>query len=67
MKIALDPYMFRRVPLPGLPGQAADLGYQYLELSPARGFPAVPDPREASLHNLEMTRQYLAKYTGGRA
>jgi hypothetical protein len=27
MKIALDPYMFRRVPLTDLPGLVADLGY----------------------------------------
>jgi sugar phosphate isomerase/epimerase len=38
MKIALDPYMFRRVPLTDLPGLAADLGYQYLELSPREDF-----------------------------
>jgi myo-inositol catabolism protein IolH len=38
MKIALDPYMFRRVPLTDLPGLAADLGYQYLELSPRDDF-----------------------------
>ena len=33
MKIALDPYMFRRVPLTDLPGLVADLGYQHIELS----------------------------------
>jgi len=38
MKIALDPYMLRRVPLTGLPGLAADLGYEYLELSPRDDF-----------------------------
>jgi myo-inositol catabolism protein IolH len=38
MKIALDPYMFRRVPLTDLPGLAVDLGYQYLELSPREDF-----------------------------
>jgi hypothetical protein len=30
MKIALDPYMLRRVPLTDLPGLVADLGYQYI-------------------------------------
>ena len=38
MKIALDPYMFRRVPLTELPGLVADLGYQYIELSPREDF-----------------------------
>ena len=34
MKVALDPYMFRRTPLLELPGVVADLGYEYIELSP---------------------------------
>jgi myo-inositol catabolism protein IolH len=34
MKIALDPYMFRSTPLLDLPGLVADLGFEYLELSP---------------------------------
>jgi myo-inositol catabolism protein IolH len=34
MKIALDPYMFRTTPLAELPGLVAELGYEYLELSP---------------------------------
>jgi myo-inositol catabolism protein IolH len=38
MKIALDPYMIRRVPLTDLPGLVADLGYQYIELSPREDF-----------------------------
>ena len=38
MKIALDPYMFRRVPLTDLPGLVADLGYEYIELSPREDF-----------------------------
>jgi myo-inositol catabolism protein IolH len=38
MKIALDPYMLRRVPLTDLPGLVADLGYEYLELSPRDDF-----------------------------
>jgi myo-inositol catabolism protein IolH len=32
MKIALDPYMLRNVPLLELPGLVADLGYEYIEL-----------------------------------
>jgi len=38
MKIALDPYMFRATPLAELPGLVADLGYQYIELSPREDF-----------------------------
>jgi myo-inositol catabolism protein IolH len=32
--IAIDPYMFRTTPLLELPGLVADLGYEYIELSP---------------------------------
>src|SRR5919201_400645 len=38
MKLALDPYMFREVPLLDLPGVVADLGYEYIELSPREDF-----------------------------
>ncbi|MEH3107501.1 MAG: sugar phosphate isomerase/epimerase [Sphingomonas fennica] len=38
MKIALDPYMHRHLPLEALPRLAADLGYEYLELSPRADF-----------------------------
>ena len=38
MKIALDPYMFREVPLMELPGLVAELGYQWIELSPREDF-----------------------------
>jgi myo-inositol catabolism protein IolH len=38
MKIALDPYMLRTVPLLSLPRVVADLGYRYLELSPRDDF-----------------------------
>jgi myo-inositol catabolism protein IolH len=38
MKIALDPYMLRRVPLLDLPGVVADLGYRFIELSPRPDF-----------------------------
>jgi myo-inositol catabolism protein IolH len=38
MKLALDPYMFRRVPLVELPALVADLGYRYIELSPRSDF-----------------------------
>jgi len=38
MKIALDPYMFRTTALNELPGLVADLGFQYIELSPRDDF-----------------------------
>jgi len=38
MKIALDPYMFRSTPLLELPGLVAELGYEYIELSPREDF-----------------------------
>ncbi len=38
MKLALDPYMFRRVPLLELPSLVADLGYQHIEMSPRDDF-----------------------------
>ena len=38
MKIALDPYMLRSTPLLELPGVVADLGYEYIELSPREDF-----------------------------
>ena len=38
MRIALDPYLLRKVPLLALPGVVADLGYQYLEMSPRDDF-----------------------------
>lgn len=38
MKLALDPYMFREAPLLELPGIVADLGYEWLELSPREDF-----------------------------
>ncbi|GAA4964870.1 sugar phosphate isomerase/epimerase [Kineococcus glutinatus] len=38
MQIALDTYMFRDVPLLELPGLVADLGYEWIELSPREDF-----------------------------
>ena len=38
MKIALDPYMLRHVPLLELPAVVAGLGYDYIELSPRADF-----------------------------
>jgi len=38
VKLALDPYMLRSVPLLELPGVVADLGYEYIELSPREDF-----------------------------
>ncbi|MGY2876055.1 myo-inositol catabolism protein IolH [Marmoricola sp. URHA0025 HA25] len=38
MKIALDPYMFRTTPLLELPALVAELGYEFIELSPRDDF-----------------------------
>ena len=38
MKIALDPYMFRRLRLAEMVRTVADIGYQYIELSPREDF-----------------------------
>ena len=38
MKIALDPYMHRHLSLEELPRLAAEMGYEYLELSPRADF-----------------------------
>jgi myo-inositol catabolism protein IolH len=38
VKIALDPYMLRSVPLLELPRTVAELGYRYIELSPRDDF-----------------------------
>src|SRR6202048_2089787 len=38
MKLTLDPYMFRGVPLTELPRVVAELGYKYIELSPRDDF-----------------------------
>ena len=38
MKIALDPYMHRRLSLEEPPRKVADLGYEWIELSPRDDF-----------------------------
>jgi len=38
VQITLDPYMLRSTPLTELPGLVADLGYEYIELSPRDDF-----------------------------
>jgi myo-inositol catabolism protein IolH len=39
VKLALDPYMLRTTPLTELPGVVAELGYEWIELSPREDFP----------------------------
>ena len=54
MKLALDPYMFRETPLLELPSLVAELGYEWIELSPRDDFipffnhPRVDDTTVAS-------------------
>ena len=38
MKIALDPFMHRHLPLEALPSKVAELGYEWIELSPRGDF-----------------------------
>ena len=46
MRIALDPYMLRHVPLTDLPARVRDLGYDAIELSPRPDFiPFFTHPR----------------------
>jgi myo-inositol catabolism protein IolH len=46
MRLALDPYMFRQVPLLELPALVAELGYEWIELSPREDFtPFFTHPR----------------------
>lgn len=57
MKLALDPYMFRSTPLLELPGLVADLGYEWIELSPREDFtPFFLHPRA----NGEVVRKFKA-------
>jgi len=49
MKLALDPYMLRATPLLELPGVVAELGYEWIELSPRDDFtPFFLHPRVSS-------------------
>ena len=57
MKLALDPYMFRSTPLLELPGLVADLGYEWIELSPREDFtPFFLHPRA----NKDVVRKFKA-------
>ena len=38
MRIALDPYMYRHLPIPQMVDKAAELGYEHIELSPREDF-----------------------------
>ena len=61
MKIALDPYMLRGVPLLELPRRVADLGYRYIELSPRDDFlPFFLHPR-VDRHGVTAFRKALAE------
>ena len=61
MKIALDPYMLRKVPLLELPRTVADLGYRYIELSPRDDFlPFFLHPRASSAEVAAFKRELAA-------
>ena len=58
MKLALDPYMLRTTPLTELPGAVADLGYEWIELSPRADFtPFFLHPRA----NRDTVRRFKAE------
>ena len=38
MKIALDPYMLRKLPMAEMVRTVADIGYEWIELSPREEF-----------------------------
>ena len=58
MKLALDPYMLRTTPLTELPGVVADLGYEWIELSPRDDFtPFFLHPRA----NRDTVRRFKAE------
>jgi len=59
MKDALDPCMLRRVPLTELPALVAELGYEYIELSPREDQPPFfTHPRAGR----EQVRDYSTKH-----
>lgn len=61
MRIALDPYMFRHVPLVDLPALVRDLGYDAIELSPRPDFiPFFSHPR-AGRDGIKAFREALAR------
>ena len=61
MKLALDPYMLRATPLTDLPGVVADLGYEWIELSPREDFtPFFLHPRA----NRDVVRRFKSALDG---
>jgi myo-inositol catabolism protein IolH len=61
VKIALDPYMLRAVPLLSLPRVVADLGYRHIELSPRDDFlPFFLHPRASSADVAAFKRELAA-------
>lgn len=57
MKIALDPYMFRRLSVPEMLKAVADIGYEYIELSPRSDFmPFFKYPRADEAKVVEMKK-----------
>jgi myo-inositol catabolism protein IolH len=61
VKIALDPYMLRKVPLLELPRVVADLGYRHIELSPRDDFlPFFLHPRASSTDVAAFKRELAA-------
>jgi myo-inositol catabolism protein IolH len=61
VKLALDPYMLRSTPPTDLPGVVAELGYEWIELSPREDFtPFFLHPRA----NKDVVRRFKAALDG---
>jgi myo-inositol catabolism protein IolH len=57
VKIAIDPYMFRALPIPEMVRTVAELGYEYIELSPREDFlPFFLHPRADHARVAELKR-----------
>jgi myo-inositol catabolism protein IolH len=59
VKLALDPYMLRDVPLLELPGVVAGLGYEWIELSPREDFTPFYNPPRVDDGTVEKFRTAL--------
>jgi len=65
VKLSLDPYMFRSTPLPELPALVAELGYEWMELSPRDDFlPFFNHPRVNDAGVAALKRELAAAGVG---
>jgi len=64
MKIALDPYMHRHLPLEALPRKAAEVGYEDIELSPRANRERFAETFDLEFRVVIALRERLALYSG---